>query len=167
MDISRKSWWSTKYNMSEESWITDTGHGSSLRKGPCSEASLRWVKRINNGEMEAMGMGSKREKETHNFSWEVGQRLCPDSRDLRQLGVGRTKLIRKMMIQEWGHGTNSRTEDKIQADGLGMWPLPLKLQVWRPEQKLAGTILLENQGTSKVEASREIPRTVADRIFFF
>lgn len=45
--------------MSEESWITDTGHGSSLRKGPCSEASLRWVKRINNGEMEAMGWAVK------------------------------------------------------------------------------------------------------------
>ena len=32
------------------------------------------------------------------------------------------------------------------------------------QQKLAGTILLENQGTSKVDASQEIPTTVADRI---
>lgn len=58
--------------------------------------------------------------------------LSRDNRDLRQLGVGRTKLIREMMIQEWdqleGHCTNSRKEGKAQKHRLGMWPLPVKMQ---------------------------------------
>lgn len=52
------------------------------------------------GIMEVVGIGTKREKK---ISLRVRQRLCLDNRDLRQLGVGRTKLIRDMMIPEWGH----------------------------------------------------------------
>lgn len=62
-------------------------------------------------------MWSTRERKNIISLEESGKDLCPGKKDLRQLGVGRTKLMREMMIQKWGPSHGKDTAQKAEKKG--------------------------------------------------